>query len=207
MPLEQPAGPPLPSVPAVQTIRATRQPDALRERLPPPPLGEELRGLQRRQIRPQGARQPAGRQGLGVPEERDLSRGDLDHLDVVGLPGAAQQRRAAAGLVDAELVLAVGLHARTAAAFSSSRSPWNARPSMTTAGTSSTPAAAASAVASERRLAIEPSPAPLISAAGCISQAAAAISTVSRSPRSRPPANACRKAACENATPRPICFE
>ena len=36
--------------------------------------------------------------------------------------------------------------------------------------------------------------------------AAAAISTLSRSPRSRPPANACRNAASEKATARPICF-
>ncbi len=75
------------------------------------------------------------------------------------------------------------------------------------AGTSSTPAATAPAVASSSRRFVEPSSAPLISATGCISHAAAAISTLSRTPRSRPAANAWRNAASENATPRPICFE
>ena len=64
----------------------------------------------------------------------------------------------------------------------------------------------AAAVASSRRRRIEPSRAPFSTATGCISQAAAASITVSGSPRSRPPANAWRNAASENATARPICF-
>ena len=50
------------------------------------------------------------------------------------------------------------------------------------------------------------SPAALITAVGCISAAAAAIRTQSRSPRSRPAANACRNAAIEYATTRPVCL-
>ena len=50
------------------------------------------------------------------------------------------------------------------------------------------------------------SSAPLTTAAGCISAAAAAIRTVSRSARSRPAAKACRNAAIENATTRPACL-
>ena len=46
----------------------------------------------------------------------------------------------------------------------------------------------------------------LSTAAGCISQAAAAIRTLSGSARSRPPAKAWRNAASENATARPIDF-
>ena len=75
-----------------------------------------------------------------------------------------------------------------------------------TAGTSSTPAAAASAVRPPAASAVAPSSTPLISAAGCSSHAAPASSTLSRSPRSRPPAYAWRNAASENATTRPICF-
>src|SRR4051794_5422973 len=150
-------------------------------RLPAPPLREELRGLELGQVAAQCPRQAAGLRGLGVPEQRDLAGRDLEHLDVVARRPPAEERRAAARPAHAELELAVGLHAaRTAAARSSSRSPWKTRPSIATAGTSSTPAVAASSVASSRRVAIEPSSAPLSSAVGCISHAAAAISTLSR---------------------------
>ena len=44
------------------------------------------------------------------------------------------------------------------------------------------------------------------SARGCSSQAAAAISTLSGSLRSRPAANAWRKAAREKETVRPVCL-
>ena len=43
-------------------------------------------------------------------------------------------------------------------------------------------------------------------ARGWSSQAAAAISTLSVSLRSRPPAKACRNAASAKATPRPVCL-
>ena len=46
----------------------------------------------------------------------------------------------------------------------------------------------------------------LSSAFGWSSQAAPAITTLSRSDRSLPAANACRKAASEKATARPICW-
>ena len=48
--------------------------------------------------------------------------------------------------------------------------------------------AAAASVAASSRFRIDCSPAPFSTAAGCISHAAAAISTVSGSPRSRPAA-------------------
>ena len=47
---------------------------------------------------------------------------------------------------------------------------------------------------------------PLITALGCSSQAAAAISTLSSWLRSLPAAKACRNAASENATARPVCW-
>src|SRR3954452_20454940 len=165
-------------------------------RLPGPPLGEERAGLHLREIRAQGAGQAAGLRRPGVPEERDLARGDLDHLDLVEPLAPRQQRGPASALADVELVLAVGLHRSC-----------TTRPSAnTTAGTSSTPASAASAVARSSRSPIEPSAALLATATGCISQAAAAIRTLSGSDRSRPPANAWRKAASEKATARPICL-
>src|SRR5215207_5348186 len=172
--------------------------------LPAPPLDEELVGLELGEVGAQRAGQAAGLCRLRVPEQGDLPRGDLDHLDEVGLPGPAQERGPAPGPAHEQLVLPVRLHAVAPAAFSSARSPWKTSPrGVTIAGTSSTPAAA---VASSRRRFVEPSSAPLISATGCISQAAAAISTLSRTPRSRPAANAWRNAASENATPRPICL-
>ena len=58
---------------------------------------------------------------------------------------------------------------------------------------------------SPRRARARPSaaPAPLSTALGCISHAAAAISTLSGTPRSRPPANAWRNAASENGDGAP----
>src|SRR5688572_3754999 len=147
MPLGRPRPLPLPQCPPFKTPRRPARPSAPAqerpgprsiERLPAPPLGEELRRVELREVGAQRAGQPARLGGLRVPEERDLARGDLEHLDGVGLPGAAQQRGSAARLAHAQLVLAIGLHARTAAALSSSRSPWKTRPSMTIAGTSST---------------------------------------------------------------------
>src|SRR5215210_1313868 len=153
--------------------------------VPAPPLGEELLGLELRQVGAQRAREAARLRGQRVPEERDLAGGDLDDLDVVDAPGAGEQRGGAALAAHDQLVLAVGLHRdRSPAAASSSRSPWNTRPPATTAGTSHTPAAAACAVASSTRSAIDRSAAPFVTAAGCISHAAAAISTISSSQRS-----------------------
>ena len=75
-----------------------------------------------------------------------------------------------------------------------------------TAGTSLTPSAAAAAVAASSCSPTERSAAPFRTAEGCISQAAAAISTLSVSSSGRPPANAWRNAACANATTFPIDF-
>ena len=86
-------------------------------------------------------------------------------------------------------------------------SPSNTRAPIWIAGSERTPAAArAGSTPRSSASATERSSIPLSTAVGCISHAAAAISTVSRSPRSRPPANAWRNAASENATARPTRF-
>src|SRR4051794_19492836 len=117
-------------------------------RLPAAPLDEELLVLELGEIGAQRAHEAARLGRRGVPEERDLARGDLDDLHVIGLAGTAQQRGPAPGPADDQLIRPVGLHASAPAAFSSSRSPWKMRSPIWTAGVSTTPAAAAAAVAS-----------------------------------------------------------
>ena len=120
-----------------------------------------------------GARR-GGRSGAaGVPEQHDLAGVDLHDLDVVELVGRAQQRRPA----------------RRRGARSARRRGWPSRGHLEharrsrsrTAGTSRTPAATAAALAASSRSRVPRSSAPLTTAAGCISHAAAAISTLSRS--------------------------
>src|SRR5438477_3955612 len=84
--------------------------------------------------------------------------------------------------------------------------PVHVCPPTTIAGTTDTPSSRARAPAASRA-----SETPRLStlartARGCSSHAAAAISTLSMSPRERPARNACRIAASENATARPVCF-
>ena len=150
--------------------------------------------------------------GLGrqVPEQHHLAGVDLHHLQVVHPRRAGQQGLHAAARAVDQLVGAVGPHP---AAPQRRRLLGGLRalehlPSPTsTAGSSVTPARWALAVARGQRVRA-PSAARRArsTAAGCISHAAAAITTLSGSDRSRPAANAWRNAASENATPRPICL-
>src|ERR687886_343312 len=125
-----------------------------------PPLNQELVSLQARQIGAQRAGELAGVARQRVPEQDDLAAGDLHDLDV--LAAAYEQ-----------LVGAVGLHAGIA------RSPSSTRPSTQTAGNVRTPSARARSVLACSASRVPRSSAPLTTAAGCISQAAAAISTLS----------------------------
>src|SRR4051794_22101920 len=139
--------------------------------LPARPLRQEVVRLQLCEVGAQGPRHFPGVVRVEVPEERDLARVDLEHLDRVDPPGV----EAAAALAHAELVGAVGPHDRcAAAASSSSASPWKTCPSHSTAGTSRIPSSAASAVASASRCAVPFRPAPFSSAAGWISAEAPA---------------------------------
>src|SRR4051812_18046707 len=155
--------------------------------LVPAPLTQEVAGLQLREVGAQRAGQLAGVARDRVPEQHDLAAADLDDLDMLA---AAHE----------QLVGAVGLHAGIA------RSPSSRRPPVQIAGTDVTPSSLARSALASSASRVPRSSAPLSSAAGCISHAAAAISTLSRADRSRPAANAWRNAASENATPRPICL-
>src|SRR5919199_2631410 len=158
------------------------------------PARQEVLGLQRVEVLAQRAREAPRVARQEVPEQDDLAVGDVDDLDVI-----AGGDHAVGGL---------GPHAAASAraARGRSASPWNTRSPVHTAGTSRTPRSAASAVASARVSPMDRRPAALRTAAGCISQAAEAISTVSGSSSERPPAKAWRDAARADATVRPICL-
>ena len=147
--------------------------------------------------------------GVHVPVQHDLAVVDRDDLDPIGALGVGQERRLAPLARDDQLVGAVGLHwsACSSAAVASGTAfgpdedaiPDLDRRQRRHAGLSRAPGRVAPG-----RLVCLSGSIPLRSAVGCISQAAPAIRIVSSSPRSRPPANAWRKAASENATPRPM---
>src|SRR5919199_252506 len=158
------------------------------------PSGQEVLRLQRVEVLPQGAREAPRVARQEVPEQDDLAVGDVDDLDVV-----ARGEHAVGGLRPHAAASARAARGRSA-------SPWNTRSPVHTAGTSRTPRSAASAVASARVSPMDRRPAALRTAAGCISQAAEAISTVSGSSSERPPAKAWRDAARADATVRPICL-
>ena len=148
----------------------------------------------------------------------DFAAVDLDDLDVVDALGVGEQRRARARRASRSGGRRGGPHARLVAARSPQRRVRRAPLERALAvehpladdarpGRRARPRRAACAV---RRVELLGDRAharrPCSTAAGCISQAAAAISTLSSSSSARPPANAWRKAACANGTARPIDF-
>src|SRR4051812_24087317 len=119
--------------------------------------------------------------GEQVPVEDRLALVDVDDLDVVNALGRREHGRGETLATHDEPVARLGAH-HASTTFSPSH----------TAGTSRTPRATARAVACSRRSPTPRSCAAFITAAGCISQAAAAMTTLSGSASERPPAKAWR---------------
>src|ERR1700722_6154143 len=177
------------------------------------PARKELLGLQPVQIGAHSTGQLGGGMRSAIPQQDDFARVDLDHLDVVDALVVGQQGGSAPAARDDQAVSVLGPHGAAdstgrqsmcAAASRSARSPWKTRSPTRTAGTSAMPSAMAAAVASPSCSAMDRIAAPLITALGGISQAAAAIRTESSSASERPPAKAWRKAAWAKGTVRPI---
>ena len=99
--------------------------------LPAPPLREELGRLELREVGAQRARR-AGRSAPARCPRTARSRPWRSRAPRRGrsAPGPRSSAGPRPALRTHQLVLAVGLHARTAAARSSSRSPWKTRPSI-----------------------------------------------------------------------------
>ena len=179
--------------------RARRRGSRRPRRGRPRTSGRRTRRPRAREVLAQAAGAAGGVGRRQVPEQHDLARRDVDDLDVVDAR-RIEPRGPATGARVEQPVAAVGLHARQRSSpepagrtgrVISVRAPGRRRPRAPrrrgrprppgshTAGTSRTPRCAASAVASSSRAAIERRPAPLRTAAGCISHAAAAIRTLS----------------------------
>src|SRR3954471_3641443 len=136
------------------------------------PLVQELLRAEPVEVADQRLVHPATLAGRAVPEEDALALGEVDDLDRVAR--------------DLDLVARARGHATTP---SRAASPESRRPSgVHTAGTSATPRATASAVASSSARLIASRSSACSTARGCISHAEAAMSTTSVSPRSAPPA-------------------
>src|SRR5262245_1466531 len=159
-----------------------------------PPL-EELPRLHRLELAEQHLDDAAGVAGEQVPVEDRLALVDVDDLDVVDPVARCEPRGRVALATDDEPVARLCEH----------QAATRCAPSHT-AGTSRTPSAIARAVALCRAPLTPRRSAAFITAVGCISHAAAAITTLSGSASERPPANAWRYAASAKATVRPICL-
>ena len=104
------------------------------------------------------------RAGAVSQKSDDLAGVDLDHLDVLESRRGPRRSAGPRPAAHDQLVVAVGLHARTAAARSSSRSPWKTRPSIADRGhvESRRRRPRSRGRLLQRARAIEPSSAPLI---------------------------------------------
>src|SRR6185312_7364858 len=170
------------------------------------PGGDELVGIEVDDVLAQQLEQLRRVLGRQVPIENHLAVVDRHDLDPVEPAPVGHERGLEPAARDDQLVGAVGPHcSASCSASAAAASSIECRTSSPTAiaGSARTPAAAARARARSSPSVTERRPMPLSTAVGCISQAAAAISTVLSSPSSRPPANSWRKQASENATARP----
>jgi hypothetical protein len=158
------------------------------------PARDEFVGIAAGEIGAQRAGEARRLTRVAVPEQHRLAGADVDDLDMVDAIGRRQQRRRRAAAADEQPVGAPGPHRRASAssapASSSVRSPTSTRSPTRTAGTSVTPSASAPALARSSSAAIARVCAARRIAAGWISHAAAAISTLSRSLSAWPPAKA-----------------
>src|SRR5581483_10819940 len=164
------------------------------------PAVDELRGIQPDQIGAQGAEDAYRVLGGKVPEQDHLAVVDRDDLDPVLTAAVGQKRGLDPPPRHGQLIRPVRFQRavpRASAASSIPASPSYTSLPICTAGSILIPASRPRAHARSSAAATDPMSSARSTAVGCISQAAAAISTVSRSPRSRPPANAWRKAASE----------